>query len=352
MSAATSTPVGASFVVPVHNGAASIADALASIFLQADGRPIEVIVVDDHSRDDSAAIVASIGIAWPVRLLSSESRGAAAALNTGVRAARFPIICQVDQDVVLKPGWMARLLAAFDDPKVGAAQGYYETDVDAGLCARVMSLDLEHRYAAIRSDEIDHVCTGNSAYRVDALRRIGLFDESLGYGYDNDASYRLRAAGYRLAFVRAARSSHRWRDTPVGYFWQQYGFGYGRLDVVAKHPTRLAGDAVSPARMMSHPMLTFGGLLGLCCALLLRLTGGPSLIVASASLFLLAALAAERLAAGIVAAVRFRQPAPLLFPLFHFVRDVAWVAAIGAWTARRALKRPALPEHSMMPGAR
>ena len=352
MSAESSARHGVSFVVPLHNGGSTIGDTLTSIFLQADGRPLEIIVVDDHSRDESATIVTNLAVAWPIRVLASEGRGAAAAINTGVRAARFAVVCQVDQDVVLKPGWMTRLVRAFDDPVVGAAQGYYETDPESGLCDRVMSLDLEHRYAAIRHDGIDHVCTGNSAYRIDALRRIGLFDESLGYGYDNDVSYRLRAAGYQLAFVRGARSVHRWRDTPVGYFWQQYGFGYGRLDVVAKHPARFAGDTVSPARMMSHPMLTLAGVLGLGCALLMRLAGKPPALVATASVCLLAVLAAERLAAGITAAIRFGQAAPLLFPLFHLVRDAAWVAAIAMWTARRALRRPALPEHSMMPGAR
>ena len=103
-------------------------------------------------------------------IIAGEGRGAAAAINTGVRAARFPIICQVDQDVVLKPGWMRRLAAALDDPAVGAAQGYYASDPRATLCARAMGLDLEQRYAAMAGSDTDHVCTGNSAYRADALR--------------------------------------------------------------------------------------------------------------------------------------------------------------------------------------
>ena len=59
---------------------------------------------------------------------------------------------------------------------------------------------------------MDHACTGNSVYRAEAVRRVGGFDESLGYGYDNDMSYRLGRAGYRLAFCRQARSTHRWRQ--------------------------------------------------------------------------------------------------------------------------------------------
>ncbi len=88
---------------------------------------------------------------------------------------------------------------------------------------------------------VDHVCTGNTVYRAEALARVGLLDESLGYGYDNDLSYRLGAAGYALAFCRDARSRHRWREGLAGYLTQQYGFGYGRLDVVAAHPDRVGG---------------------------------------------------------------------------------------------------------------
>ena len=63
---------------------------------------------------------------------------------------------------------------------------------------------------------------GNSVYRASALYQVGLFDESLGYGYDNDMSYRLAAAGYRLVLCRRARSVHRWREGIRGYLVQQY----------------------------------------------------------------------------------------------------------------------------------
>ncbi len=110
-----------------------------------------------------------------------------------------------------------------------------------------MSLDLEQRYAAIVGGDTDHVCSGNSAYRAEALRRVGLFDESLGYGYDNDISYRLRATGYRGSRSAARRAACIGGAKGLsGYLRQQYGFGYGRIDLVAKHPRRFSGDAVSP----------------------------------------------------------------------------------------------------------
>jgi cellulose synthase/poly-beta-1,6-N-acetylglucosamine synthase-like glycosyltransferase len=338
---------GVSFVVPVHNGAALIRDTLASILAQADGRPMEIIVIDDHSNDGSLDLLRELAAEWPLRLVAAESRGAAAAINTGVRAARYPIICQVDQDVVLHSEWMSRLTAEFDDPAIAAAQGHYTSVAHASWCARAMSLDLEYRYAAIEGKDTDHVCTGNSAYRGEALQRIGLFDEALGYGYDNDVSYRLRDAGYRLAFCREARSSHRWRDGLLGYLQQQYGFGYGRLDLVAKHPRHVNGDKVSPAAMMAHPVLMALAIASGMLALFLAAVGAPWTGAAWTAGVVVAGLAIERFAAGVAATVRYGTPVPLGFPLLHLCRDVSWVVAMAVWLARRVAGRPSRPVHSM-----
>lgn len=341
---------GVSFVVPVHNGAVWIRGTLESILAQADGRPLEVIVVDDRSRDESADILQQIAArSTIVRVIAGSGRGAAAAINTGICAARFPIICQVDQDVELRPGWLHELVKEFVDPKVAAAQGYYSVDPDASVCARVMNLDLEQRYSWIRGDDTTHVCTGNSAYRAEALHRVGLFDETFGYGYDNDISYRLQDAGYRLRFCRTAQSVHRWREGLVGYVVQQYGFGYGRIDLVAKHPNRLHGDSVSPLGMMSHPMLMAGAIASLVAGGVAAVMGGPWPALGAPAAVLIAGLSAERFIAGIGAARRFRDSSALLFPVFHAVRDVAWVAAIGMWSVRRLVRRPAAPSHSMRP---
>ena len=54
-----------------------------------------------------------------------------------------------------------------------------------------MGLDVAPRYRQIQNaGDVDHVCTGNTAYR-DTVATVGLLDETLGYGYDN-FSYRLR----------------------------------------------------------------------------------------------------------------------------------------------------------------
>ena len=173
-----------------------------------------------------------------------------------------------------------------------------------------MSLDVEQRYAALPSRETTHVCTGNVVYRADAIGAVGLFDEALGYGLDNDMSYRLQEAGYRLVFFPDAKSTHYWRDSFLGYCQQQYGLGSGRLDLVAKHPRRIAGDSVSPLPMMLHPVLTTVALLSAVVALGLTLVGDAASgwNAGLVSVTLLGLLGLERGAVGIRAALRFRAP--------------------------------------------
>jgi GT2 family glycosyltransferase len=345
---AAGPPEGVSFVVPVRNGEAWLDATLRAIVSQADGRPMEVIAVDDGSADGSARILAEYTARGSVRVVAGRGRGAAAAVNLGLTHARYPTICQVDQDVVLEPGWMARLTATLADPGVAAVQGYYVTPWSAGVWARVAGLDLEQRYARIAGPLVDHVCTGNTAYRRDALRGVGGLDERIGYGYDNDLSYRLVAAGHRLVFCRDARAVHRWRDRARGYLRQQYGLAYGRFDVVAKHPRRLTGDDVSGPGMLLH-------VVGMTVALP-AVGVGSALVLAGEStgvwlvrggLAILAGLLLERTLAGVRATYRFGDAAGLLFPIAHLLRDVAWATALVRWLGRRLIGQPARPEHSM-----
>jgi cellulose synthase/poly-beta-1,6-N-acetylglucosamine synthase-like glycosyltransferase len=190
------------------------------------------------------------------------------------------------------------------------------------------------------------VCTGNAAYRRQALLDVGLFDETFGYGYDNDMSYRLAAAGHRLVICRDARSIHRWKDRLWAYLRQQYGQGYGRLDLVAKHPGHVHGDIVSRSLMMAHAPLTALALTLLVLTPISRALWSSNLPL-YLGLGLLLGLGLERLVAGVRAAQRFSSWAPLGFVVAHFLRDVAWSVAILRWGFRRAIGVPRRPTQSM-----
>ena len=123
---ASAADAAVSIVVPVHNGEPWLARAIGALLADAGVRPLEIIVVDDNSRDASRAVAARIAATDSrVRVIDGGGRGAAAAINLGVREARYGIVCQVDQDVEVLEGWLDALAGAMADPHIGAAQAVY-----------------------------------------------------------------------------------------------------------------------------------------------------------------------------------------------------------------------------------
>jgi glycosyltransferase involved in cell wall biosynthesis len=348
----TSSAEGVTFVIPVLNGARTLKRSLSSILAQRDERPFEIIAIDDGSLDRSLRLLTKLQGDGTLRLIYGDGRGAAAAINAGIREAAHPIICQIDQDVILRSNWLAQVLEHLDDPDVAAVQGHYITAPGAGFWARATGRDLEHRYSRIRGRLVDHVCTGNTAYRARALHHVGLLDERLGYGYDNDLSYRLQQAGYRLAFCRPSISVHMWREGLQGYLRQQFGVGYGRLDVIARHPRRVTGDDVSGTMMMLHAPAMLMALTSCVVAGAVATVGGAWIPWLLTALAIGAVLSVERLCAGVQGWRRTGDRAALAFAVTHLVRDVAWSAAIIVWFARWIFRRERGPAHSMLPHPR
>src|SRR5439155_26177847 len=103
-------------------------------------------------------------------------------------------------------------------------------------------------------------------------------------------------------------------------------FGYGRLDVLARHRNRLGGDDVARPSMMLHAPLLALALLALACALGLSWAGrGTAALAAAATgVTALAGLCGERLVASPPAHPRGRDPAAWLFLPVHLLRDLAW----------------------------
>ena len=338
---------GVSFVVPVHNGEKWLNDVVRSILDQDDGRAMEIILIDDGSTDASPDMIRAWTKDPRVRVIKGEGRGAAAAVNLGFMAAAHPLIAQIDQDVILQPGWLSSLVAELDDEAVAAVQGLYVTDKGAPLMGRLAGYELEMRYRNITGNTTDQVCTGNSLYRRAAVAAVGGLDESLGYGYDNDLSYRLIKDGHNLVICRQAHSYHRWKQRPLEYLRQQFGLGYGRLDIIAKHRDRMFGDRVSGPGMILHVPAMLLVLVAALGAVFMAGIGAAWRLPALAAALIVLVLAVERLTAAVAAARHFGDPAALFLVLLHLGRDLAWVWALMVWSTRRMLRRPSSPWHSM-----
>ena len=82
--------------------------------------PVEVIVVDNASVDDRTR---SVAIEAGVRYIREDRPGLDIARNAGAAAASCPILVYTDDDTVLHPAWLQRMVAAFDDPAIWAVTG-------------------------------------------------------------------------------------------------------------------------------------------------------------------------------------------------------------------------------------
>lgn len=106
-----------SVVIPVFNQGAFLRHAIESVLSQ-DYAPLEVIVVDDGSTDETPAVIAAFGNR--IRAIGQVNRGAANALNCGIRNARGDLICWLSADDAFLPGKVAAQVAVFTKhPEIG-----------------------------------------------------------------------------------------------------------------------------------------------------------------------------------------------------------------------------------------
>jgi cellulose synthase/poly-beta-1,6-N-acetylglucosamine synthase-like glycosyltransferase/peptidoglycan/xylan/chitin deacetylase (PgdA/CDA1 family) len=226
-----------SVIVPAYNEAAGIAAAVRSL-AGSDYPVFEVLVVDDGSTDDTAAIVASLGLP-AVRLIRQPNGGKPVALNTGITAALYDIVVLVDGDTVFEPTTLQALVAPFANAAVGAVSGNTKVGNRRGLLGRwqhieyVMGFNLDRRMFDVLQC-MPTVPGAIGAFRRAALSQVGrVSDDTLAE--DTDLTMAIGRAGWRVVYVPEARA---WTEAPatIGQLWRQrYRWCYGTLQAMWKH---------------------------------------------------------------------------------------------------------------------
>jgi GT2 family glycosyltransferase len=201
----------ASIIVPTRLRAGYLDVALASIAPQAAVAGAELLVVDDGPDDATRAAARRHGARY---LAHPVSRGLNAARNSGLDAAAADLLVFVDDDVEVRPGWLAALLAAdaAADPAVGVLTGPIHArfeDHRLRSCGREAP-PITTQDHGTRDRDVEHAWGANMTVRRSAIARAGRFDESRElYGDEQEWQGRLRAAGGRIRYVAAAALDHR-----------------------------------------------------------------------------------------------------------------------------------------------
>jgi glycosyltransferase involved in cell wall biosynthesis len=196
--------------MPAFNAARFIDAALRSLL--AERVPLDIVVIDDGSTDDTRDIIARLAAGAPaIRLLSNPGKGIAAARNTGLR--NLPADCDVvtfhDADDLCFPGRIARQRKRLeDDPAIDGLYGLVQ----------MFSVQDDMALGPARGTPVKVVrgpYLQSAMFRRAVIDRTGPFDETYRQGCDSEYFLRLIEAGFRIELEDELAAYYRRHDANV-----------------------------------------------------------------------------------------------------------------------------------------
>ncbi|HKQ99583.1 MAG TPA: glycosyltransferase family A protein, partial [Pyrinomonadaceae bacterium] len=210
-----------SVVMPAYNVAPYIRETLDSVFAQT-FKEFEVIIVNDGSPDTAELERELQPYLNRVRYIKQENRGAGAARNEGVRAARGEFVAFLDADDLWLPDYLSEQLKFLSERECDLVCADALHFGDSPLAGRTyMEAFMEKAppagevtFLGLVSAEQSLITSGVLARREPVLE-VGLFDESLRNSQDFDLWLRLARHGARLAYQRRVLVHYRFHENSL-----------------------------------------------------------------------------------------------------------------------------------------
>lgn len=208
-------------IVPSYQRARSLERCLRALAAQT--RLPDEIVVGIRSGDaETARAVASLAstCAVPLRCAVTAEPGVVAAMNAALAACRADagVVALTDDDAEPRRDWLERMIACFDDPRVGGAGGrdwQPRERGDRGVVGTVQWFGRtigNHHLGAGRPRDVDVLKGANCAYRAPLLRALGFDTRLAGSGaqlfWELALCLPIRRAGWRLVYDPAIAVDH------------------------------------------------------------------------------------------------------------------------------------------------
>lgn len=199
---------------------------------------MEVIFVDDGSEDGTLRVILdSVSrMDMRVKIFCGKWRGLGPARNVVVDNACSDFIVWVDGDMMLPKDHVRKQVEFMEqNPKVGIAKAKNEMLRGENIVAALETIPFMVDDCKDGSANSKLPGTGGAIYRVEAIRKVGGFDNHLkGDGEDQDAAYRVKAAGWLLSrspTIFYEKRVNTWKDLWDKYFW----YGYWDHDLFHKN---------------------------------------------------------------------------------------------------------------------
>ena len=236
-----------SVVVPTRNSASKLEQLLLSVRRQSE--PVELVVVDNHSTDETKSIAAH-----EADLVLDAGPERSSQRNVGVAEATGEFVLLVDSDMVLEPQTVAECVTAAEDADAVAVV-VPESTVGEGALAHIRALERS-------CYEGDETIEAARCFRRDAFLEYGGYDEELWAGEDWDLPQRMREEGEKITRAEEARLLHDEDGVSlVEHLRKKFYYGRSMGRYLRKHPAVGAKQAspIRPAflrhwrRLAAHP---------------------------------------------------------------------------------------------------
>ena len=228
-----------SVLIPAFNEEQVIERAVRQVLSSSDVR-LEVIVIDDGSKDRTSAIVTEqFGTDPRVRLLTLPNGGKARALNRGLTLAKGEIVIALDADTQFEEKTIARLARWFADPKIGAVAGNAKVGNRVNLVTKWQALEyitaqnLERR-ALAQLGAMTVVPGAVGAWRKTAIVDIGGYPPDT-LAEDQDLTIAVQRAGWGVTYDQRAIA---WTEAPQTLRQlarQRFRWAFGTIQCLWKH---------------------------------------------------------------------------------------------------------------------
>ena len=200
--------------------------------------PLEIIVVDDGSRDDtSGEVLRNFG--GRVKLFRQDNAGKAPALNRGIAEATGEILVSLDADTIFAHDTIALLVRHFADPLVGGVAGNVKVGNRMNPLTHWQSIEyitsqnLDRRaYATINSVTVVPGAVG--AWRREAIVQAGGYLNDT-MAKDMDLTWRVRRIGWKIETDSDAVGYTEAPDSFKALFKQRFRWAFGTLQSLWKH---------------------------------------------------------------------------------------------------------------------